>query len=155
MMEILDLLKELGIKYDLVKHEKVKTVIEAQHIKERIEGIGCKNLFLKDKKGSYFLVVIQGDKRVDIKGLERILNVKNLSFASSSELMEILGLEEGSVTPLGIINDKDKKVTLLIDKELIDKKILVHPNRNDQTISLQYADLKKIIYHLEHRFILF
>ena len=73
---------------------------------------------------------------------------------SSEKLKEVLDLEDGSVTPMGIINDKDNKVTLVIDKDLIDKKILFHPNTNTKTMSIMYSDLVKFIEYEKHEYIL-
>lgn len=84
-----------------------------------------------------------------------VIRCSRLSFASSSRLKEILDLEEGSVTPFGIINDKDNKVTLLIDKDLKDNKLLFHPNINTKTISVSYDDLIKFIEDQNHKYINF
>ena len=67
--------------------------------------------------------------------------------------MNILKLIPGSVTPLGIVNDTENKVTVLLDKELTQNKVLVHPNRNTATISIKYQDLIKFIEKLDHNFI--
>lgn len=79
---------------------------------------------------------------------------KDYHLEKEEELNEILKLTKGSVTPLGIINDKDNLVTILLDKDLIDKRILVHPNVNTKTISLEYKDLIKIIEYANHNYII-
>ena len=139
-----EILKELNIEYEEVSHEKVMTVEEAMNLENMIDGIGSKNLFLTDKK-NYYLVILEENKRANIKELVNILECKKLSFASSERLKEVLDLEEGSVTPFGIINDKDNKVVLVIDKDLIGKKLLFHPNTNTKTMSVTYDDLIKFI----------
>lgn len=153
-MNLYDILNELNISYEEVSHEKVMTVEEAKNIENMIEGIGSKSLFLKDKK-NYYLIILEENKRADIKELANIIGCNKLSFASSERLKEVLGLEEGSVTPFGIINDVDNKVTLLIDKDLIDNKLLFHPNVNTKTMSITYDDLIKFIEYENHKYIIF
>ena len=148
-----EILKELYIEYEEVSHEKVMTVEEAMNLENMIDGIGSKNLFLTDKK-NYYLVILEENKRANIKELVNILECKKLSFASSERLKEVLDLEEGSVTPFGIINDKDNKVVLVIDKDLIGKKLLFHPNTNTKTMSVTYDDLIKFIEYEKHKYVL-
>lgn len=153
-MNLYEVLDKLDIVYEEISHEKVMTVDEAKNIENMIEGIGSKNLFLTDKK-NYYLVILEENKRADIKELMNIIGCSRLSFASSSRLKEILDLEEGSVTPFGIINDKDNKVMLLIDKDLKNNKLLFHPNTNTRTISVSYDDLIKFIENQNHKYINF
>ena len=87
-----------------------------------------------------------------MKDLEKLLKTFKLSFASEKELQDILKVEKGSVTPLAIINDEKNLVTLLIDEELENKTLLVHPNTNDKTISITYEDLLKVIRFTHHSF---
>ena len=144
-MTIYEILDELKISYEEISHKAVFTVEEANAIEEQINGVGCKNLFLTNKKGKYYIYVLEDSKQANLKELQIFLNEKRLSFGKEEELNEILNLTKGSVTPLGIINDKDNLVTILLDKDLIDKRILAHPNVNTKTVSLEYQDLIKII----------
>lgn len=153
-MNIYMILQELGISYNEIEHEAVFTVEQAQNIKNKIEGTGCKNLFLTDKKGKYFLVVLEENKRANISEIEKLTDTKHLSFANNEELKEILSLEQGSVTPLGIINDINNKVLMIIDRDLKNRKLLVHPNINTKTISINFADLVKFIEYEKHKYIL-
>lgn len=150
LFEILDMLE---IKYELLEHEAVYTVDEAKELDNMLEGIGCKNLFLTNKKGKYFLVMIHEDKRANIKEIESLVDCKHLSFGKEEDLKEVLGLEAGSCTPLGIVNDKENKVVLVFDKDLVDKKVLCHPNKNTATLSLEFSDLIKFIEYLEHKYL--
>ena len=150
LFEILD---KLEIKYDLLEHEAVYTVEEAKELDNMLDGIGCKNLFLTNKKGEYFLVMIHEDKRANIKEIESLVDCKHLSFGKEEDLKEVLGLEAGSCTPLGIVNDKENKVVLVFDKDLVDKKVLCHPNKNTATLSLEFSDLIKFIEYLEHKYL--
>lgn len=154
-MNLYEVLKSLNISYDEIEHEAVFTVNEANSLKEKIEGIGCKNLFLTDKKGNYFLYLLMDEKRANLKDLAIKLNVLKLTFANDEELKTLLGLTKGSVTPLGIINDKENKIVLVIDKDLIDKKILVHPNVNTKTMSISYEDLIMFIEFNKNKYILY
>lgn len=153
-MDIYDLLKKLKIKYDEVTHEAIYTVEEGKRIDRNIEGIGCKNLFLKTHKNEFFLVFLEKDKEIKLNDLRKYLHVSNLHFAEEEYLHDILGVIKGSVTPLAIINDKDNKVTVVIDNDLVDKKILCHPLVNTKTINLEYKDLIKIIEYLNHQYII-
>lgn len=152
-MNIYDVFKKLDINYKEVSHKAVFTVEEAKFIKESIEGVGCKNLFLTDKKNHYFLLVLEENKRADIKSIAKIAGVSSLSFASDDALFKILGVRPGSVTPLGIIHDRECLVNLFIDRNLCNKKILVHPNVNTKTVSIECSDLIKFIDYLNHNYI--
>ena len=153
-MEILEVLDKLNIKYDIQEHKAVYTVDDLKDVFINMEGIGCKNLFLKDAKKKLFLYTLPEDQKADLKTLPEKINSKRLSFANENDLQIYLGLIPGAVTPLGIINDKEQKVTVLLDKKLKNNNILVHPNRNTATISIKYDDLIKFIkycgnYYLE------
>lgn len=153
-MNLYEILNELNIKYDEIEHDAVYTVEEANRIESMIEGIGCKNLFLTDKN-KYFLYVLKDDKRADLKELAKYLNVLRLSFGNEDKLMELLGLTKGSVTPLGIINDKDNKVTVILDKDLVNCKLLCHLNTNTKTMNIEYEDLIKLIEYTNHKYIIY
>lgn len=154
-MDILNILNDLNIKYELLSHQAVYTVEEAKQIENMIEGVGCKNLFLKDKHKNYYIFVLEENKRANLKELANYLKVSKLSFATSEELKVILNLEPGSVTPLSIINDKENLVTLILDQELNNNKILVHPNTNTKTVSLLFEDLIKFIEYTNHKYIIY
>ena len=155
-MELYETLKNLGIEYQEISHKAIFTVAEAlkEKIASRIEGTECKNLFVKSKS-RYYLIFLDAGKRADLKFLARLAGESKLSFASDDELNSVLNLEAGSVTPLGIINDSENKVTLLLDRELAGKRILVHPNTNTRTISISFDDLLKFISQTDHEYHLF
>ncbi len=154
-MNIYHILNELNINYEEIEHKAVYTVEEANSLKDRIKGTGCKNLFLTDKKNNYFLYLLRDDKKADLKELSNFLNVKRLTFGNDDDLNNLLGLTKGSVTPLGIINDKDKKVRVVIDKVLVGEVILVHPNVNTKTIAITYEDLIKFIKYIGNEYELY
>lgn len=115
---------------------------------------GVRTCSYTDKKGKYTLVVLEDSKKANIRELAKLSNTNHLSFANEEELKNILKLEKGNVTPLGIINDIDNKALILIDKNLENKKLLVHPNTNTKTISIKYDDLIKFTEYENHKYIL-
>ena len=138
-------LKKASTSFPLESGEVVKSF----HLE--IEGIGCKNLLHKDKQGSYILVNLQEDKKADFKKLKTITG-KTLSFAPTEELKQILNLEKGSVTPMGLMYDKEGKVFVLLDEDLKEKQVLFHPNVNNKTISLTMNDLIRFIEYTNHSY---
>lgn len=155
-MDIYDSLKSLNIEYEEVSHNAIYSYEDAikENIASKIDGVECKNLFVKSKT-KYYLIFIEAEKRADLKQLSFLLKETRLVFATVEELNNILNLEVGSVTPLGILNDKENKVTLLLDKELAGKKVLMHPNCNTKTISMEFLDLVRWIENENHHYILF
>ena len=108
----------------------------------------AKNLFVRDdKKRNYYLITVKGNKRVDLKEFKTKNNTRRLSFASKQDLMDIIGVAAGSVTPLALLNDKDLKVVFYLDKDFLnDKRIIgIHPNDNTATVWLKIEDLIDII----------
>lgn len=150
-MEIEKILNELNIKYEEITHEPLYTVQDAKIIKGKIKGLGCKNLFLKDKK-HYYLLILREDKRANLKELANFLNTKHLTFATIFELKSILNLEKGSVTPFGILYDTKNLVTILLDSSLKEKTLLFHPIVNTKTISINYNDLIRWIEYFQHNY---
>ena len=154
-MDIFEVLNALGINFQILEHEAVFTVEESRRLRifEKLSGTACKNLFLRNKRGEFFLLTLPAEKRADLKAVAKNLSLPRLSFASEDELFALMNLHAGSVTPLGIINDTQKKVRVIIDAELQGKKLLLHPNTNTATISLAFDDLTKIIRHAGHEFL--
>ena len=139
-MDIYKFLTQLGIDYQKINHQSVSTVEEAMFINEQIDGVACKNLFLKSSDKQFFIYMMTVERCADLKYIAKQIGSKRLSFASDEELVELLKLIPGSVTPLGIIND-NKRVKILIDRELRAQRLLIHPNINTATISITYDDL--------------
>lgn len=152
-MTLEEKLKTLNINYEKVEHPAVYTVEEAKEKVPKIDGVGCKNLFLRTQKKEAFLYTLPEDKQINLKSLSEELGVTRFHFATPETLEEVLGVIPGSVTPLAIVNDSKNLVTVVLDKELQGKKILVHPNRNTATIAIQYEDLIKFIKNENHKII--
>lgn len=142
-MEVIELLKKMNIDYQMCEHEAIFTVKESEKVKIDLKGIGVKSLFLRDNEKKFYMYILEGYKKADFKMLKQITN-KKLEFASEEELYEKLKLKPGSVSPFGIINDTGS-VIIIIDKDLENKTILIHPNRNTATVAINVNDLYKII----------
>ena len=143
--QVYKLLEKENIPYEKVDHEPVYTVAEADALNLPHPEAATKNLFLKDKKGRYFLLVARENASVNLKELQGFLGSAALHFASAESLLEILGLIPGSVSPLGVLNDEDRRVEVVIDAGLKDKLIAMHPNENTATIWMGEGELSRII----------
>jgi Ala-tRNA(Pro) deacylase len=144
--DLFALLDRLGIEYSTVEHPPFFTVEEGRPWHDRIPGLHCKNLFIKDRKGGIWLVVMPGDKRADIGRLEKLLSAPRFSFARAELLQEVLELTPGSVTPFGLINDLQRRVTVVLDQDMLDAEwVNYHPLRNAASTTLRSADLVRFI----------
>lgn len=140
--EILRMLDASGIVYRIAEHPAVHTMEEMHAIHLEQEDAVARNLFLRDdKKRNWYLIVLHGDRPVDLKELRQIIGSRPLSFASEASLNEILGLQKGAVTPLGALNDGRHIVQVLIDDEYRHQIIGVHPESNTATIWMNCDDL--------------
>jgi len=149
-MELYDILEKLQIRYAEITHKAVYTVLEAEEVEKSIAGFGCKNLFLKDpKEKRYYLYILPDEKRADLKALSTKIGVKRLHFASEEELFSVLKLTTGSVTPFGLLFDKEKQTTVLFDADLPKGKLLFHPNTNTKTLSITFEDLLRFLTYIE------
>ena len=149
-------LKINEIDYLLHTHKPVFTVAEAKEFTGHIPGLHCKNLFLVHSKDhTFFLVTLPAIKQVKILEISKILSLKKLSFAKADDLLKILGLEPGSVSPLGLLNDTQNSVTYLIDKDVWDAdKVCFHPNINSETLEINKNDFHKLIEKTGNNFLI-
>ncbi|WP_455540157.1 prolyl-tRNA synthetase associated domain-containing protein [Terrisporobacter sp.] len=145
--KVLNKLNELEIKYKLIDHPPVYTIDAMDELNLSEHGHIVKNLFLKNSNGKkHYLVVLKGDKKADLKSIKSQINSTSLSFASEERLEKYLGLLKGAVTPLGIINDEDHCVCIVLDKDLKNEEFIgIHPNVNTATVFISYNDLLKFI----------
>ena len=146
--DVYNFIKSKGIWYEITEHKAVFSMDELSEVEVPYPEYDAKNLFVRDdKKRNYYLITVKGDKRVDLKEFRRQNNTRPLSFASEQELMNIMNLIAGSVTPLGMLNDKELKVAFYLDKEFLNGKqiIGIHPNENTATLWLKVEDLISII----------
>ncbi|WP_082659552.1 prolyl-tRNA synthetase associated domain-containing protein [Aureimonas sp. AU40] len=145
-------LASLGIPTRTLQHEPVFTVDESQDLHRAILGAHTKNLFLKDKKSRLFLVVAEHSTAVDLKGLHTRIGAQGrLSFGSPEQMRERLGVEPGSVTAFGIVNDGEGAVTLVLDERLLQHDILnCHPLTNRGTTSIARDHLLALFASVRH-----
>jgi len=144
-------LERLGISYQIVEHEAVFTVEESSAIDRDMPGLHTKNLFLKDKKKKYWLLIVPNDIAVDLKALPTAIGCARVSFGNVDDMMALLGLKPGSVTPLGAMNDSKGRVTVVLDESLTgSEQINVHPLRNTATIGMDGTDLVRLLKSWDH-----
>jgi Ala-tRNA(Pro) deacylase len=145
-------LASLNIPQQTSWHQAVFTVEEGRALRGEAEGGHTKNLFVRDKKGTPFLVVAQEDTAVELKSLHRRLGASGrFSFGSRELMQELLGVEPGSVTPFSVINDTGHRVTVVLDSRLMAHDILhFHPLTNTGTTTIARADLVKFLTATGH-----
>ena len=144
-------LDALGIAYNTFSHPPVFTVAEAAALRGSLPGGHCKSLFLKDKKGGFWLAVMLEERRVDLKRLASRLTAPRFSFGGAADLYEHLGVWPGSVTPFALVNDSERRVTPVLDAAMLEHDPLnYHPLINDRTTAVAPADLLRFIGSCGH-----
>ena len=145
--EVHDALAALGIAFERFAHPPVFTVEEAERYWADIPAAHCKNLFLRNAKGSrHYLVVLGHAKKADLKALSAALGDDRLSFASPDRLMRCLRLTPGAVSPFGLIHDSAREVVVVLDSDLPGtERIGFHPNVNTATITLPTAEFLRFL----------
>ena len=127
-------------------HEPLFTSEQALKVSSTIPGAKCKNLFLKDSKSKLYLLVAIHDTAIHLKKLSKFIKAPELRFASPELLKEYLGVEPGSVTPFGLINDAQRAVTIILDAKLLEYEYAgFHPLVNTATTVILVDDFKKLI----------
>ncbi len=145
--------QELNINYHKHEHPPIFTVAEAEKYERNLRGGKTKNLFVRNKKGDqHYLIVIDADKRADLKAVQAFLQSSKLSFASPERLYSHLGVKPGSVTAFALINDPDHQIKVIIDEDLMQEDYInFHPLRNDSTLEVAMADFNQFLAHLGHQ----
>ena len=152
--ELYDLFKHLAIDFEYHEHPPLATIDDAvMHWKDYKSG-RCKNIFFRNHKGDrHYLVILEHLQKLDIHDLEKRLKQGKLSFASDQRLMKFLGVEPGSVTPFGLINDKENHVHLFMDENLkSEDRLAFHPNVNTATVIISQKDFMKFLEYSENSF---
>ncbi len=155
--EVLAAIETMDISHETISHEPLYTVEQSKQVAFEKPGAMTKNLFLRNKKGRMFLLVVEQDRMVDLRGLRDKLNLTggHLAFASTERLSKFLGVVPGSVSPLTLINDHSNKVQIYIEKPLIEQEwIYMHPCRNTHTTRMRCDDLLKLLDTWDHPAIL-
>ncbi len=146
--EVYAFLRERGIPFELVEHAAVYTMEDLAAVLLPHPEAEAKNLFVRDdKKKNYYLLAVKGDKRPGLKAFRRLADTRPLTFATPEELSACLGLTPGAVTPLGVLNDEERRVAFFLDEALFsgDGIVGVHPNDNTATVYLSVNDLVCLI----------
>jgi Ala-tRNA(Pro) deacylase len=145
--KVFDKLKSLNIDYKIHEHPPLDTIDIALEYWKDIDAMHCKNLFFRNHKGKkHYLVIIKDTTPFSIHSLEKKLKQGKLSFASEKRLKKYLGVQPGSVSPFGLINDEDCHVHVFMDEQLQHaNKISFHPNDNTASLVLQYDDFIKYL----------
>lgn len=145
---VMQALEELHISFDRFEHGAAMTMDDCDLFDAGLPAAHCKNLFLTNRQGTdFYLLLVAGEKPFKTKDLSAQLGISRLSFASAAQLMEVLGLTPGSVSPMGLLNDTQRRVHVLLDREISRwENIIVHPNINTASLMLRTLDL----FHFLH-----
>jgi len=151
--ELFAYLDTLGIPHKTVTHPAVFRVDESRDLRGQIPGAHTKNLFLRDKKGAAYLVVTLEEAAIELKSLHRLLGATGrFSFGSADLMRELIGVEPGSVTPFAAINDKDLRVTVVLDAAMMAHAVLnFHPLTNTGTTTIAREDLVRFLEATGHQ----
>ncbi len=145
-------LESLGLATQTHRHAPVRTVLEARRVRIDTPGHHIKNLFLKDRKGRFWMVAALENRSLDIKSLGKVLGARGgLSFANAAHLQRLWGVQPGAVTPLGAINDETCTVEVVLDSALgLDDAVHCHPLHNRATMAIQVRDLCCFLDSVQH-----
>jgi Ala-tRNA(Pro) deacylase len=152
--ELYELLESLSIRFEYHEHPPLATIEDAKiHWKDYNSG-RCKNIFFRNHKGDrHYLVILEHLRQLNIHDLERRLRQGKLSFASDQRLMKYLGVEPGSVSPFGLINDTEHHVHLFIDEKLNESdRLAFHPNINTASLVISKTDFIKFLNYTGNTF---
>lgn len=142
-MAVYELLDRLEIPYERLDHDAMMTIEACQDV-DKLLGISiCKNLFLcNSQKTKFYLLLMPGEKRFDTKTFCKQIGSPRLSFAPAEYMEEFLNITPGSVSVLGLMNDKDRRVSLYIDEEVLAaEEFGCHPCINTSSLKLKTADI--------------
>lgn len=145
---VVERLNELGIAFERYEHPAIATAEEGEVHWAGIDAVHCKNLFLRNQKGTrHYLVILAATKRADLRAVADQVGDGKLSFASADRLMKYLGVTPGSVSPFGLIHDHNQHVRVYLDRELkLVPRISFHPNINTATLVLSFGDFERFLH---------
>jgi len=148
---LIRLLEQEGFQFACERHRQVSNMSESEALQLSLQGLRCKNLLLRDKQGRNFLVMTTADKSLDLAAAAATLGSKRLSFASAQRLDELLGVCPGALSPLALVNDAQRQVSLVIDRALDqDATFLLHPLDSSATVGLPRPDLDRFLDSIGH-----
>lgn len=143
---ILERLERLGIKYELHEHAPVEHASDRYDMGLDFGACVCKNLFLTVRnESSFYVMMLKAEKSADLKRIARAIGSSRLCFGSDERLWQLMGQRPGMVSPLGIINDMGRQVTVLLDAELRGQKVCVHPSDNTKTLVLDFSEIERYV----------
>ena len=148
-----DFLDSLGAEYQRVDHEAAMTIEACEEIDKILEISICKNLFLCNRQEtSFYLLMMPGDKKFKTKDISAQINSSRLSFGKPEYMEKFLDITPGSLSVLGLMNDKEQKVQLLIDEDVLKEHYIgCHPCINTSSLKIRTEDMmKKIIPEMKH-----
>ena len=151
-----DLLDRLGVEYERIDHEPAMTMEDCKEVDQLLEAVICKNLFLCNRqKTAFYLLMIPDTKVFHTKDLSAQIGSARLSFAKPKYMEEFLDITPGSVSVMGLMNDKEHRVQLLIDEDVLDGEYIgCHPCINTSSIRFKVKDLiEKVIPAMGHDFV--
>lgn len=144
--ELFACLDRLGIARRTTAHPPVFRYEDGGVVEKLVPGLHCKNLFLKDAKGKLWLVVMPAALRADLKFLHLAIGSARLSFGKPELLDEVMGIAPGSVTPFALLNDSNRRISIVLDRRMMQAEIVnFHPLRNDQSTTITPVDLQKFL----------
>lgn len=145
--KVVDQLNELGIPFQIVEHEPVLTTEQADRFIEGIEGVRTKTMFLTNKKKrNFYLVIIDDAKRLDMDVFKEIVEENRIKMASAETLNDKMMLLPGTVSPFGLLNNRDKDIQVYFDQEIVsEERMCFHPNTNEKTIFIKTEDLFSLL----------
>ena len=151
--ELFAYLDQLSVAHQTVWHAPMFTVDEGRALRREVAGAHTKNLFLRDKKGTPYLVVALEDAAIELKSLHRLLGASGrFSFGSAELMRELLGVEPGSVTPFAVVNDTDCRVIVVLDAAMMAHAVLnFHPLINTGTTTIAREDLVRFLEATGHQ----
>ena len=150
---VYDLLDQLNIEYERIDHGSTMTMEECLEIEKELDAMICKNLFLvNSNKSQYYLFMLRGDKKFKTKDVSKQIQSSSLSFADDDKMLEYLDITPGSVSVMGLMNDIDNHVQLIVDEDiLLEEYIGFHPCINTTSMKIKTADLfEKVLTHIHH-----
>ncbi|MCX6254114.1 MAG: prolyl-tRNA synthetase associated domain-containing protein [Bacteroidia bacterium] len=152
--ELYELFEKLAIQFEYHEHPPVATIEDAKFHWKDYNSSRCKNIFFRNHKGDkHYLVILEHLRQLNIRDLEKRLRQGKLTFASDQRLKKYLGVEPGSVSPFGLINDREKNVHLFIDEQLTESdRLTFHPNINTASLVISKSDFLKFLEHTGNSF---
>jgi Ala-tRNA(Pro) deacylase len=154
IQQVFDKLEALGIPYEAQYHPPTPTIEDVLRYWKDADALHCKNLFFRNHKGNrHYLVIFDCRQNLSIRQLELMLKQGKLTFASEKRMIKYLGVQAGSVSPFGLLNDHEKHVVVFVDKNLRKaNRLSFHPNDNTCSVAISVNDFIRFMEEQGNRF---